>query len=186
MVDAKRKGPLDDCQRTHLGITAEVVPATHGITYNLRGHPEQLAGPIQEMIGLVLPTTPNQVVANENAQLLWLGPDEWLLDLLEPALADGLNHELEKVSRSLVPVDHGLVRVRLSGEPAFSLLATGTPLDITEQLRPGHCLQTRLAHVSVILTTDAEQVTIWVRRSMAHYLWRWLQAGLDRMEPMAP
>ena len=185
-----------EAQRTHLGVSVQAEPASKTPTYNLRGNPQWLSDSVSKKLGLELPTTPNQVAANKQARLMWLGPDEWLLEAFEAEAADvdGLLSD----RGSLVSIGHGLVKLQISGDQALHLLAAGTPLDLAQELTPGRCLQTRLAQVSVILTaepaelaeTDADgqanqtpTVTLWVRRSMAHYLWRWLEASLERLEP---
>lgn len=188
-----------EAQRTHLGVSVQAEPASKTPTYNLRGNPQWLSDSVNKKLGLELPTTPNQVAANERARLMWLGPDEWLLEVVEAEAVDveGLLSD----RGSLVSVGHGLVKLQISGDQALHLLAAGTPLDLAQELTPGRCLQTRLAQVSVIITADPAElaelaepdadghanqtptVTLWVRRSMAHYLWRWFEASLDRLEP---
>lgn len=185
-----------EAQRTHLGVSVQAEPASKTPTYNLRGNPQWLSDSVNKKLGLELPTTPNQATANERARLMWLGPDEWLLEVVEAEAVDV--EGLLSNRGSLVSVGHGLVKLQISGDQALHLLAAGTPLDLAQELTPGRCLQTRLAQVSVIITADPAElaeldadgnanqtptVTLWVRRSMAHYLWRWFEASLDRLEP---
>lgn len=179
---------MSEAKRTHLGVSVQAEPASKTPTYNLRGNPHWLSDSVNKKLGLELPTTPNQVAANERARLMWLGPDEWLLEVVEAEAVEGLLSD----RGSLVSVGHGLVKLQISGDQALQLLAAGTPLDLAQELTPTRCLQTRLAQVSVIITADLDAdahanqtptVTLWVRRSMAHYLWRWFEASLDRLEP---
>ncbi|MBS3785417.1 MAG: hypothetical protein KGY57_01275 [Gammaproteobacteria bacterium] len=179
-----------EAQRTHLGVSIQAEPASKTPTYNLRGDPKWLGKIVSKKLGLELPTTPNQVAANEQARLMWLGPDEWLLEAFDA----GATEELLPDRGSLVAVEHGLVKLQISGDRTLELLAAGTPLDLAQELTEDRCLQTRLAHVSVILTAEpaasddqnkTPTVTLWVRRSMAHYLWRWFETSLDRLEPLA-
>ncbi|WP_172973184.1 sarcosine oxidase subunit gamma [Spiribacter salilacus] len=193
-----------EAQRTHLGVSVQAEPASKTPTYNLRGNPQWLSDSVSKKLGLELPTTPNQVAANKQARLMWLSPDEWLLEAFEAEAADV--EGLLSNRGSLVSVGHGLVKLQISGDQALHLLAAGTSLDLAQELTPGRCLQTRLAQVSVIITAEpadpaelaelaepdadghANQtptITLWVRRSMAHYLWRWFEASLDRLEPGA-
>lgn len=182
-----------EAQRTHLGVNVQAEPASKTPTFNLRGNPQWLSDVISKKLGLDLPTEPNQVAANDQLRLMWLGPDEWLLEAFKAETVKGLEGLLPDRG-SLVSVGHGLVKLQISGDQALYLLAAGTPLDLAQELTPGRCLQTRLAQVSVILTAElsadghANQtptISLWVRRSMAHYLWRWFEASLDRLEPAA-
>lgn len=183
MSDLTPQGALDGrvLDQDGLRITA---PA-RAPRFNLRGEASAIATRIEPLTGLAPPTTPDTLVASTTGRMLWLGPDEWLLepDPKNGPSAEPLVEALSGPGIALCDVSDGLVAIRLQGPRAAEALTAGTPLDLTA--RPvGGCAQTRLAQASIILTREAEDTwQLLVRRSMADYLWRWLDAALLRLTP---
>jgi sarcosine oxidase, subunit gamma len=128
-----------------------------------------------------LPRT-NAVVrwtAGVEADLLGLGPDEWLA-VAAPGLADRLEADLRDglagAAGSIVDVSAQRTTLVLSGPAVREVLAHGCALD----LRPGvfevgGCAQTMLAHAQVIIWhTAPDEFRVLVRPSFAGYLVSWI------------
>ena len=184
MSELTPQGPLDG--RTIEQDDIRVIASDRAPRFNLRGEASAVAARLEPLTGLVPPTTPDTVVSRTTGRILWLGPDEWLL---EPDPKNGLSAEqlaqaVPGRGVALCDVSDGLVAIQLQGPRAAETLAAGAPLDL--RARPvGSCAQTRLAQASVILTREAENTwQLLVRRSMADYLWRWLDAALLRLTPI--
>jgi sarcosine oxidase subunit gamma len=121
-----------------------------------------------------LPTEPNTWAAEGDRELLWLGPDEWLVaggspERLASALAGvGVHHSLVDVSSNRAVLD-------LSGRDRPEHLSTGCGLDLdARSWRPGMCAQTLLARVPVLLQERGDATRVFVRPSFAGYLVTWL------------
>jgi sarcosine oxidase subunit gamma len=81
--------------------------------------------------------------------------------------------------------------LRISGPHTRELLAKGCSLDLHPRVfRTGHCAQTSLAHVGVLLhLPDAGGgIDLYCSRSYAQHLWHWLSeaAGEFGYEVVAP
>jgi sarcosine oxidase subunit gamma len=153
---------------------------------NLRGNAADsaFASAVQGATGLALPVKANTASVDQGRQLLWLGPDEWLLkapagqgDAIEAALraATAGQHV------SVVQVGAGNTTLSVQGAAAADLLARGCPLDLHARAFPdGALAQTHVAKANVVLLCQkAEQsFELTVRRSFAEYLFKWLcEAG---------
>jgi sarcosine oxidase subunit gamma len=139
------------------------------------------------LAGIPLPLAPNRVTAMGPLRALWLGPDEWLL-VAEGAALD-LVPRLERavIDRRAAVSDLSSSRVIIDirRSDARALLAAGCGLDLHPRaFGPGHCAQTLLARVPVILDQldEAPHYRVLVRRSHARWLYAWLidaAEGLD-------
>ncbi len=131
--------------------------------------------------GLSLPTVPNRFSQEGSRQALWLGPDEWLLVLDgedEMGAAEGLRQALAGQHVAVTEVGHARTVIGLSGPRARDALGKGCPLDLHPRaFGPRQCAQTLLARTDMILLQldGAPSYEINVRRSLAHYVWTWLE-----------
>ncbi len=195
MVDAiPRLGALD-----HLGLAARATrePGAAGVwlgerrflaKINLRGDPNnaafmQAAG--SALDGVQPTTAPNTAVRTTSLDLLWLGPDEWLLVAAaggEAALAAQLAAVVTPHGGTVTDVTESRTTVTVAGPRARDVLAKGCPIDLhPRRFRPGDCAQSLLARVGVILLRADDgagpvpRFELHVVRSMADYLWRFLE-----------
>jgi sarcosine oxidase subunit gamma len=120
---------------------------------------------------LGLPTTPNTWVARGDGRAIWLGPDEWLVT--SPSLRP---QELADAVAGAVDVSGQRTTLRLAGEHARTVLATGCALDLHPRAFPaGSAAQTLLGLAGVVLLAlDGTEYEILVRSSYARYLADWL------------
>ena len=137
------------------------------------------------VLGGSLPRTPNTAANTVNGTiLLWLGPDEWLINgpaTEGAALEETLRGRLAGRHHALCDVSAMYVTLALSGPRAREVLMKGCRLDLHPRaFSSGACVQTALAKANVILhqTGDEPAYEITVRNSFAHYLATWL---LDAM-----
>ena len=149
---------------------------------NLRGKPlKKFLDATAKAIGLRLPKTPNQTATAEGLTALWLGPDEWLVTGppdSEGGIAERLGNALKGQHAAVTDVTEGRTVIGLAGRHARDVLMKGCPLDLhASQFKPGDCAQSALAKTVIILhqTSSAPAYDIYVERSMADYLWRWLE-----------
>ena len=111
--------------------------------------------------------------ANTGAvDVLWLGPDEWLV--LGPA--DGLEQALDGMPHSLVDVGDRQLGYEAAGPTLEAVLNAGCPLDLSVTAFPvGMCTRTVLAKSEIVLWRRAEgvfHVEVW--RSFAPYVTAYL------------
>jgi len=147
---------------------------------------------VQQATGLALPLRANTASLGEAGQLLWLGPDEWVLKLppsgahyQHPGPAEAMEATLRSALAgqhvSLVPVGHGFTTLVVRGAGAADLLARGCPLDFHPRaFAAGAVAQSHVAKAgaTIVCLAAGTHFELTVRRSFADYLFRWLcEAG---------
>jgi len=152
---------------------------------NLRGNPQDAAftAAVAAVTGLALPLQANTATVGAGRTLLWLGPDEWMLQCeagQAAALEQGLREALAGQHFSGVEVGHGFTTLSVHGPGAGALLSRGCPLDLHHSaFQAGHMAQTHIARANaIVLCRQAgSDYELTVRRSFADYLFRWLSAA---------
>jgi sarcosine oxidase subunit gamma len=153
---------------------------------NLRGDAGDAAflQGVLQATGLQLPVDANTASVASDRQLLWLGPDEWLLKV-----PNGLGEGIESTLRasltgrhfSAVQVGSGNTTFSLQGAAAADLISRGCPLDLHAGSFPdGSLAQSHIAkaNATILCIQAGQHYEVTVRRSFADYLWRWLcEAG---------
>lgn len=192
MLDTLQRSPLADFlgRQTHDlqvdGRPCSLVEIPFVDMLILRGDAADphFADAVLHASGLPLPVQPNGASLDPQRQLLWLGPDEWLLKLRDrqgPAVQAALQAALQGLHSAVVDVGHGYTTLMLQGPASADLLARGCPLDLHPRaFGTGALAQSHVAKASVTLLClyAGIQYEITVRRSFAHYLARWLcEAG---------
>ena len=183
----------------HLGLAARTGPADGaGVVLGERpfrtqaalrgdaGDPAFVAA-VERAVGVRPPVVPNTVEGPEDlavgARLLWLGPDEWLAVSQDgDDRVTALTEALAGLHAAVADVSDGRAVIALSGPNARDVLAKGCPLDFhTSVFGPGRCAQSHLAkaHVLVHQIEPAPLYEIYVHRSFADYLWRWLEDAAE-------
>lgn len=153
---------------------------------NLRGNASDagFTEAVSRVTGLALPQAANTASVAGARQLIWLGPDEWLLKLGAGeggAMAQALREALAGQHVSVVEVGSGYTTLSLQGPGAADLLARGCPLDLHARVfGAGAVAQSHVARAPILLRCVAPGASyeVTVRRSFAPYLFSWLgEAG---------
>lgn len=147
---------------------------------NLRLEPESaVADAVGKELGLALPIEAGSSACSGDVNVLWLGPNEWLV-VGPPGAAGPLTGQLRSAvgaeHASIVDVSAQRTTLVLSGPLVRDLLAHGCSLDLHPSRFPaGRCAQTMLAQAPVILLRlPADEYWVLVRASFAGYLVDWL------------
>jgi sarcosine oxidase subunit gamma len=166
---------LEKTQSTHV-LAAEVPDL---VQVDLRANAE-----LTRRLSIPFPSRPNTYATGTSVDVLWLGPDEWLLAGPAEASRDllvDLAQALAGEHHSLVDVSAARAVLELSGPGVLGLLSKGCGLDLhPRSWHAGDCAQTLLARVPVILQQRDDATRIFVRPSLGDYLVDWLlDAGAD-------
>ncbi len=138
-------------------------------------------------VGCRPPALPNTVARSTKYDVLWLGPDEWLVRSNHPATAARLDARLAEALQSTyaaaVDVGSGYTVVEIRGERTRDVLARGCPLDLHPRvLTLGQCAQSHYFKASIVLIPVGGDIfEIVVRRSFADYFCRMI---LDAAAPV--
>ncbi|MEU6372651.1 sarcosine oxidase subunit gamma family protein [Streptomyces sp. NPDC046909] len=169
----------DDFDRLPAGVEVRELPYLTQLT--LRVAPgSAAAGAVESALGVTLPG-PLRAELSGDIEVLWMGPDEWLL-----VVPDGRGAELAALLRSAIGDEFATVTdvsaqrttLALSGDLVRTVLAQGCAIDLDARATPvGSCLTTLVAQAPVTLVVcgeGASEVRLLVRASFASYLATWL------------
>ncbi len=133
---------------------------------------------VAAVLGGNIPTQPKQTAYTQQAAILWLSPDEWLL-VCSYAEKNTLLHKLQDalkgVYAQVVDNSGGFMLMRINGTEATTVLRHISPYNF-EALQTGQCVQTVAKKTTVVVVKVSENDYAFIfRRSFADYLWRILQ-----------
>jgi sarcosine oxidase subunit gamma len=159
---------------------------------NVRGDTRDAAfiRAVEQVIGCKPPEKANTVARGTGYDMVWLGPDEWLVrseaahDATRAApLQAKLGAAFAGVFASAVDVGSGYTVLEITGTRTRDVLARGCPLDLHPKLfGVGQCAQSHFFKASItLLPTGPDSFDIVVRRSFADYFVRIM---LDAAEPL--
>ncbi|MCY3702162.1 MAG: hypothetical protein OXG16_05700 [Rhodospirillales bacterium] len=136
---------------------------------------------VATVIGVGPPSKANTTTSGAGGVILWLGPDEWLIEVAaaaESELTMALESTLSDLHAAVVVVGDAHITLSLSGPNAVEVLAKGMTLDLDPDHFPaGCCARSLLAKAPVLLHRPGAEVLyeITVARSFADYVSLWLR-----------
>jgi sarcosine oxidase subunit gamma len=159
---------------------------------NVRGDTRDAAfvRAVESVIGCRPPEKANTVARGNGYDVMWLGPDEWLVrsatahDATRTApLQAKLGAAFVGLFASAVDIGSGYTVLEISGTRTREVLSRGCPLDLHPKLfGEGQCAQSHYFKASMtLLPTGAGSFDIVVRRSFADYF---VKIMLDAAEPL--
>lgn len=130
---------------------------------------------------LGFPTDPNTARTSDDRDVLWLGPDEWLI-VGAPGAASAIMDELEAsiagLHRSVVDVSANRAVLELAGPSRHDLLSSACPIDLhPRSWAHGRCAQSVFGAAQVLLHEREGATRVFVRPSFAGYVLDLLLAG---------
>ena len=132
---------------------------------------------LSQTAGCGLPVQPLEAARRGAVTALWLGPDEWLVVGGGADLGARLEAAFRGHFITVTDVSDAYCAIGLAGPRVRDVLAKGCGLDTHGSVfPPGRVARSLLAKADVILhRTAADAFEIFVARSYADYLWRWLE-----------
>jgi sarcosine oxidase subunit gamma len=166
--------------KTEAGVTVGEIP--HRAIINIRGDAASAVfiAAVKTATGVDLPIVANSVLSAGDLSILWLGPDEWWLvgpDQKRTELVDRLRRAFAGQHAAVTDVSESRTTISITGPAAREVLARGISLDLHPRVfGPGQCAQTGMSKANVLLhqTDDRPSYEIYILKSFADYLWRWI------------
>jgi sarcosine oxidase subunit gamma len=188
-----RTNPLEQWTEALGGMpeTVQVVPKPFISMIDVRLDPAgSAAADVGSYLGVDLPTSPSTWVETDRVQVIWLGPDEWLVTSsfhTAQELEAGLREAVSERG-AVIDVSGQRTTLWLTGENARDVLAAGCAIDLHPRVfRSGAAAQTLLGLTSVVLLALDDTGTsyyIHVRSSFAQYLAKFLlDAAIEHTDP---
>jgi sarcosine oxidase subunit gamma len=155
---AERSGHLERLGARELGFPAQV---------DVRADPSTATS-------LGFPAEPNTVASSPDRDILWLGPDEWLVVVLagtaEAQVAE-LEASMGDAHHSVVDVSANRTVIELGGPSRHALLSTACPIDLhPRSWGDGRCAQTVFGAAQILLQERDGTTRVFVRPSFAAYV----------------
>ena len=173
--------PISDTKEYSDIKISEVEPI---LKINLRGKNRNFITKIGKELSIIPPTDPNTSSGNDNLNILWLSPDEWLLysnnktDINNSnELENNLYSSISKVKiGSVTNVSDHWVMINMKGDKIFELLSSGWPFNFNKfKNNKGAVTQTLINHIDVIIhNKNNNDLNLFVRRSFSDHLWLWM------------
>jgi sarcosine oxidase subunit gamma len=123
---------------------------------------------------LGFPIARNTATTTDDRDVLWLGPDEWLVVGAPGAagsIAAELGSSLAGLHHSVVDVSANRVLLELSGPSRHDVLASACPIDLhPRSWVAGRCAQSVFGAAQVLLHEREGATRLFVRPSFANYV----------------
>ena len=186
----KRKSVLEDLKIEKNGISIEELPFVNKI--NLRGNTTDrvFMSNTGSVLDILIPTEPNTKIENKNLQVIWLSPNEWLLNFIYnenfTRIFENLSNKLNPENTSITDISESKTIIRVEGIHTTELLRKFLILDIDSVLNSNlKVAQTIFVKVPILIVRnhkdqDTQSFDIHLNRSHTTYLKNLLLDGCNQ------
>ena len=176
----KRKSVLEDLKIEKNGISIEELPFVNKI--NLRGNTTDrvFMSNTGSVLDILIPTEPNTKIENKNLQVIWLSPNEWLLNFIYnenfTRIFENLSNKLNPENTSITDISESKTIIRVEGIHTTELLRKFLILDIDSALNSNlKVAQTIFVKIPILIVRnnddqDTQSFDIHLNRSHTTYL----------------
>ena len=155
---------------------------------NLRGKSsdKEFMKNVGSVLDLVLPTEPNVRVSNNNINIIWLSPNEWLIETPETETQKILTlvkSTLNQQNTAITDVSFNRTVLRLKGDDVYTLLSKYLVINLDEVLKTNYSVaQTIFVKIPILLIrnngdNETKSIDIHLNRSHAKYVYELLIDG---------
>ncbi len=179
-MSLERKTVFKDLKIAKNDIIIEEIPYIGKI--NLRGNPadKNFLSNAGSILGTLIPLDPNTKIENTKFQVIWLGPNEWLINFFKNdiflEIYDQLKLQLNPEKTSITDISENKTIIRIIGYKSIELLRKFMILDIEKVLyENARVAQTVFVKIPILIirnhsNEEKENFDIHVNRSHANYL----------------
>ena len=176
----RRKSVLEDLKIEKNGISIEELPFVNKI--NLRGNTTDrvFMSNTGSVLDMLIPTEPNTKIENKNLQVIWLSPNEWLLNFIYnenfTRIFENLSNKLNPENTSITDISESKTIIRVEGINTTELLRKFLILDIDSILNSNSKVaQTIFVKVPILIVRnhndqDTQSFDIHLNTSHTTYL----------------
>ena len=168
------------------GISIE--EKNHSGKINLRGKntDKEFMKSIGSVLDLVLPNEPNVIVSNNNINIIWLSPSEWLIETPENKtqnILKLLKSSLNPEKTAFTDISYNKTVLRLEGSNVNTLLSKYLVINIEEVLKNNYSVaQTIFIKIPILLVrnnsnNEDTSIDIHLNRSHSKYVYGLLIDG---------
>ena len=155
---------------------------------NLRGNStdKDFMKNVGSVLDLVLPIDPNVRVSNNNVNIIWLSPNEWLIETPKTEtqkVLELLQSNINPQKTAITDVSFNRTVLRLKGNQVYTLLSKYLVINLDEVLKTNYSVaQTIFVKINVLLirnnsNNETKSIDIHLNRSHAKYVYELLIDG---------
>ena len=155
---------------------------------NLRGksNDKEFMKNVGSVLDLLLPVEPNVKVSNNNVNIIWLSPNEWLIETHKDEtqkVITILQSTLNPQKTAITDVSFNRTVLRLEGKYVYTLLSKYLVINLEEVLKTNYSVaQTIFIKIPILLIrnnteNDISSIDIHLNRSHAKYVYELLIDG---------
>jgi len=186
----ERKTVLKELKIEKNGILIEEIPFVGKL--NLRGNAKDknFLTDVGSILETILPTDPNTKVENSDFQVIWLSPNEWLINFLKNNKFSNIHNkfinQLNPEKTSITDISENKTIIRLVGGKSIELLRKFMILDIEKILIDNSKVaQTIFVKIPILIIRNhlkdgKQSFDIHINRSHASYLKQLLLDGCNQ------
>ena len=186
----ERKAVLKDLKIEKNGISIEEIPFINKL--NLRGNSKDkdFLSKTGTILETFIPLDPNTKVSNTKFQVIWLSPNEWIINFFNNdifiKIHNQLNDQLNPKKTSVTDISENKTVIRVVGNKSVELLRKFMILDIDKALNDNsRVAQTIFVKIPVLiirnhLNEEKQSFDIHVNRSHTNYLRALLLDGCNQ------
>jgi len=176
----ERKAVLKNLKIEKNGISIEEIPFINKL--NLRGNSKDkdFLSKTGTILETLIPLDPNTKVSNTKFQVIWLSPNEWIINFFNNdifiKIHNQLNKQLNPEKTSVTDISENKTLIRVVGNKSVELLRKFMILDIDKALNDNsRVAQTIFVKIPVLiirnhLNEEKQSFDIHVNRSHTNYL----------------
>ncbi len=173
-------------KKNYNGVTIEEKSLSGKINIRGKSSDKEFMKNIGSVLNLVLPIEPNVRIFNNNISIMWLGPNEWLVETPEnekDEIISLLENKLNPKRTAITDVSFNRTVLRLEGEKAFNLLSKFLVANLDVILKSNFSVaQTIFTKIPILImrnNTDKETTSLdlHLNRSHAKYVYDLLVDG---------
>ena len=186
----ERKAVLKDLKIEKNGISIEEIPFINKL--NLRGNSKDkdFLSKTGTILETLIPLDPNTKVSNTKFQVIWLSPNEWIINFFNNdifiKIHNQLNNQLNPEKTSVTDISENKTLIRVVGNKSVELFRKFMILDIDKALNDNsRVAQTIFVKIPVLiirnhLNEEKQSFDIHVNRSHTNYLRALLLDGCNQ------
>ena len=168
------------------GISIEERDTVGKINVRGKSSDKEFMKNIGSALDLVLPVEPNVRVSNNNISIVWLSPNEWLVETPKDKTQDILvllKSTLNPQKTAVTDVSFNRSVLRLEGDSVFTLLSKYLVLNLEDILKTNHSVaQTIFIKIPILIIRNnsdnkTTSIDIHVNRSHTKYVYDLLVDG---------
>ncbi len=185
-----RKAVLENFKIEKNGISIEEIPFVGKINLRGKSNDKDFLSNAGSVLEILLPLEPNTKIENNKFQVIWLSPNEWLINFFNN---DIFNEKLNKLKNKLNPkktsvtdISENKTVIRIGGDNVDELLRKFMVLDIQTVLEDNSKVaQTIFVKIPILIISNFQKeqmlcYDIHVNRSHTNYLTKLLLDGCNQ------